>query len=108
MYVEQLRNPDEFLRAVEKHRRPVLVHERAVSVYEEGPAGLVREPALERHYRMTIHDDLHDRDMQLIYSEFLVAKGDDFPYETSILNELYRRHADVDPVNRITGPAAAA
>ncbi len=106
MYVQEIRDRDQFIKAVEHHHHPVRVSERALALPVVEQGGVVVRPALERHYSMIVDDPLQGK-TRMIFTEHLVEHDRKFPFDTSILNELYKRHLNVVPSGRLSGPAAA-
>ncbi|HEU4412873.1 MAG TPA: hypothetical protein VFS43_46965 [Polyangiaceae bacterium] len=104
MYVKELRRPEDFLEAVRKYGKPVRVGERAVALPSHEQGGVVTRVALERHYVADVTDDVQG-EMRLIFTERLVEREGEFPFNDSLLERLKSQEYKVIPTGRISGAA---
>ncbi|MCU0685444.1 MAG: hypothetical protein MUF34_24925 [Polyangiaceae bacterium] len=104
MYVKELRNPEEFIKAIEGSRAEVRVGERAVALPTREHGAVLVRAALERHYVANVRDDLQGA-TRLIFTEHLFERDGQFHFEESLLEKLRKNNFKVIPTGRISGAA---
>jgi hypothetical protein len=104
MYVKELRDPDEFIKAIEGSRADVHVGERAVALPARERGAVVVRPALERHYVANVHDELQGA-TRLIFTEHLFERDGQFHFDESLLKKLQDKRLKVILTGRVSGAA---
>ena len=104
MYVQQTNDYETFIEAAQKSRQPVTVSERAIAFPVREQGGIVVRPALERYYTVEFKDELQG-DTRLVFTEQLIVRGEDLPFDTSLYEKLKKNQLRVIEVGRISRAA---